>query len=191
MKRVLPTAHAREHERRSRSVHPSPAPQSEREPLAGNVIAIAQATTGRAAMDFAAEVVRALIAEGEAVTALVATEDAAADAQAAMSLLMEAGAQATAWVRVPHEARKPELASALERFATQGAWVVVLGNVLPLYYRPLLCVLISAPRSTHLPDAARLAAFADLQATAPSSSLATEVARLTRARALVRSGANG
>jgi hypothetical protein len=184
-KRALPSAHGRE-----RAAGDSVIPPAERAPLEQRVVAIAQATFGDAAAQFAVELVRAMLAEGLPVAALVTSDDPNADAQAVLSALHDAGARDTAWVRLPRDAPKPALERALARFAADD-WLVVLGNTLPLFFRPLLCALVSAPRATHVPDAQRLARYAELQVTTPSPKLAAELAALIRAKALVRVPANG
>ncbi len=176
MKRSLPTAQARG--RASAGPHAgSIPPPVERETPSQHVISVAQATTGAAASVFAAQLVAALVAEGIAVAALVTTDDVHADAQAALAALVDAGARDSAWVRIPRDAAKAALARALVRFAPD-AWVVVLGNALPILYHPLFCALVSTPHSTHLPDARVLAPLTELQVSAPTAKLASEIAKL-------------
>ncbi|HEX2677496.1 MAG TPA: hypothetical protein VHM19_12670 [Polyangiales bacterium] len=154
------------------------------------VIAIGQATVGPAASEFTVQLVRAMVAEQLDVSVLITTEDASADAQSVLSALVDAGAHDSTWLRVPHDAPKPALERALGRFS-KDQWVIVLGNVLPIFYRPLFCALVSAPRSTDIPEARRIAPHADLQVSSPSEKLAVEIAKLIRAKALVRSGSTG
>jgi hypothetical protein len=187
VKRALPTARGRTS---SRAPQRSVPPSAERSSLAQPVIALAQATLGSAAAELAVELVRALVAEGVAVSALVTTDDPSADAQRVLSQLHDAGARDTAWVRLSHAADKVELERALERFA-KDQWLVVVGNTLPLYFRSELCVLVTAPHATHLSDAQRIAQYAHLQASAPTPKLAHELAKLIRAKGLVRVPVNG
>lgn len=175
MRRSLPTAgkHARNY-----NAPPSPV---ERKDPGVPVIAIAQATSGNTGVKLAAELVKALVAEGLAVNALVTADDPSADAQSALTQLAAAGAKHVSVVRTAREHPELALAPALLHFATDEL-LVVLGNSLPFVYRPFFCIVVNPPRTTHLPEAQALRVRADLEVPAPAEALVLELAKLLARR---------
>jgi hypothetical protein len=155
----------------------SPAPARERAPLAHPVIAIAQATVGDVGTKLAAALVSALVHEGVTVNVLVTADDPNADTHSAMRELLPSGAARVSIVQVPREHPERVLQDAVDHFP-DDALLVVLGNALPALFHPAFCVVVSAARTTHLPQAQRLRILADLELTSPSDTMVTELAKL-------------
>jgi hypothetical protein len=196
MKRGLPTVPGGGPPRpeRGRAHASGHAPLAERTELEQKVIAVAHLNQGAAASRLAVQLCAAWVREGAPVSALVSIDSpaGAAEAEAALAHMIEAGARQAVLVRKPERDARAAVAHALEQLTGDRAapeeqpaptpWIVALGNTLPQLFRPYFTVVVTGHRR-NLTGAEPLVLQAQLEVTAPGEELATLLARRLLMRA--------